>query len=291
MKNLYFILIIFTVFGFGQTKYDQYDELILEANSLKNDNKYEQAIEKYKKALNILIPISGTPFFDVADCALKLKKVRLANTFIRKGISEGGAQLSYLLNYEGFNEIQEADFFKKIVFDYNSLRKQYFSTIENIDVYLEIQELIDRDQFVRKIDKYINGGKDQDIANAIKGFQEAQMNNDSIAIKKYQDLIFPKQNENFAQFQRELMRKVDSLNIDKLMEITKVHGWQERAWIILWHQRGKHNEDNYVWNYFRPLINKEIEEGKISRTFWDSFDGFNKIINNLKMGSNHVGEK
>ncbi|MFY8186641.1 MAG: hypothetical protein ACOVLC_01660 [Flavobacterium sp.] len=197
---------------------------------MKNDNKHEQAIEKYKKALNILTPSSGTPFFDVADCALKLKKLKLANTFIRKGISEGGAQLSYLLNYEGFNEIQETDFFKKIVLDYNSLRKQYFSTIENIDVYLEIQELIDRDQFVRKIDNYINGGKDQDIANAIKDFQEAQMNSDSIAIKKYQDLIFPKQNENFAQFQRELMRKVDSLNIDRLMEIKKdmagkkVHG-------------------------------------------------------------------
>ena len=60
------------------------------------------------------------------------------------------------------------------------------------------------------------------------------------------------------------------------MAITKEYGWQKKAWIILWHQRGNHDEDNYVWNYFRPLINKEIEEGKISRSFWKPFDEFKK---------------
>ena len=87
------------------------------------------------------------------------------------------------------------------------------------------------------------------------------------------------------------MRKVDSLNIDRLMEITKEHGWQERAWLILWHQRGNHDEDNYVWNYFRPLINKEIEEGKISRSFWYAFDQFKEMMNSGKMGTIKIGGK
>jgi hypothetical protein len=48
---------------------------------------------------------------------------------------------------------------------------------------------------------------------------------------------------------------------------------QERE-IILWHQRGNYEQDHYVWNYFRPLINKEIEAGKISRNFWIPFENY-----------------
>jgi hypothetical protein len=44
------------------------------------------------------------------------------------------------------------------------------------------------------------------------------------------------------------MNNVDKLNIERLMEITKLH-MVERAWLILWHQRGNHDEDEYVWNF------------------------------------------
>lgn len=291
MKKLLLILLLIPIVGFSQTKYDQYDGLISQANKLKSDGDFANAINKYKSALDILIPNSSTPFFNVAECALKLDNTELADTWIRKGISQGGAQMEYLRKYKGFAEIQEADFYKRIISDYNSLRQQYFSTIKNIDIYLEIEELTARDQFVRKIDDYISGRTEEDIENAMNGFQEAQKNNDSIAVKKYRDLLFPKPNKEYKKLQNELMRKVDSLNIDRLMEITKEHGWQERAWIILWHQRGNHDEDNYVWNYFRPLINKEIEEGKISRSFWNAFDQFKKMMNSGKMETIQIEEK
>ena len=61
-----------------------------------------------------------------------------------------------------------------------------------------------------------------------------------------------------------------------MIEITKENGWQERAWIILWHHRGNHDEDNEFWNYFRTVSNKEIEEGKISRSIWERFDNYKK---------------
>lgn len=291
MKKTLLILLLIPIVGFSQTKYDQHDELISQANKLKNESKYEQAISKYENALDILIPNSSTPFFNVAECALELDNTELADNWIRKGISQGGAQMEYLRKYKGFSKIQDADFYKKIINDYNSLRQQYFSTIENIDIYLEIEELVARDQFVRKIDDYISGRTEEDMENAMNGYREAQKNNDSIAIKKYRDLLFPKPNKEYQKLQRELMRKVDSLNIDRLMEITKEHGWQERAWLILWHQRGNHDEDNYVWNYFRPLINKEIEEGKISRSFWYAFDQFKEMMNSGKMGTIKIGEK
>ncbi|NER10433.1 hypothetical protein SAMN06265375_10117 [Muriicola jejuensis] len=290
MKRTLLLLLLVPFVGFGQTKYDQYDALISEANKLKREGNYDQAINKYKSALDILIPDNSTPFFDLADCALKLDKNDLADIWIRKGVSQGGAQMKYLRKYKGFSDIQNADFYNKIISDYNSLRQQYFSTIENIDIYLEIEELTARDQFVRKIDDYISGRTEEDIENAMKGLQEARKDNDSVAAKKYRDLLFPKPNKEYQRLQNEIMRKVDSLNVARLMEITKEYGWQERAWIILWHQRGVHDEDNYVWNYFRPLINKEIEEGKISRSFWGPFDQFKKMMKTGEMGIIQVEE-
>lgn len=291
MKKTLLLLLIISSFSYGQTKYDNFDELISEANKLRTDEIYEQAILKYRNALDILTPNSSTPFFNLAECALKLNNNVLADKWIRKGIAEGGAQMEYLRKYKGFSEIQNDEFYQKIIKDYNSLRQQYFSTIDNIDIYLEIEELTARDQFVRKIDDYISGRTDEDISNAMKQLKIAQKENDSVNVKKYMNLIFPKPNKEYKKLQNELMRKVDSLNIERLMEITKEHGWQERAWIILWHQRGNHDEDNYVWNYFRPLINKEIEEGKISRSFWSAFDQFKQMMKGGNMGTITVGEK
>jgi hypothetical protein len=291
MKQRLLLLFIISSFSYGQTKYDNFDKLISEANKLRTDKIYKQAIVKYRNALEILTPNSSTPFFNLAECALKIEDITLANIWIRKGIAEGGSQMEYLRKYKGFSDIQNEEFYQKIIKDYNSLRQQYFSTIENIDIYLEIEELTARDQFVRKIDDYINGRTDEDISNAMQQLKIAQKENDSVKIKKYMNLIFPKPNEEYKKLQNELMRKVDSLNIQRLMEITKEHGWQERAWIILWHQRGNHDEDNYVWNYFRPLINKEIEEGKISRSFWSAFDQFKQMMKSGDMETITVGEK
>lgn len=68
------------------------------------------------------------------------------------------------------------------------------------------------------------------------------------------------------------MQRVDSLNIKRLIEINKEHGWHDKQWILLWHHRGIHREDNYIWNYFRPLINKKIDSGKLRKSYWAAFD-------------------
>ena len=68
------------------------------------------------------------------------------------------------------------------------------------------------------------------------------------------------------------MRRVDSLNIKRLIEINKEYGWFDKQWLLLWHHRGIHREDNYVWNYFRPLINEKIEKGELRKSYWARFD-------------------
>lgn len=68
------------------------------------------------------------------------------------------------------------------------------------------------------------------------------------------------------------MRKVDSLNIKRLIEINKEYGWFDKQWLLLWHHRGIHRDDNYVWNYFRPLIKEKIEKGELRKSYWARFD-------------------
>ena len=78
---------------------------------------------------------------------------------------------------------------------------------------------------------------------------------------------------------REISR-IDSLNINRLIEITKEYGWQKKGWLILWHQRGTYKQDNYIWNFFRPFINGEIAKGNIKRDFWTRFEEEKSIIKN-----------
>ncbi len=291
IKKTFLLFLITSSICIGQTKYDKYEELISEANHYRGIEDFGQAIVKYHEALQILTPNSSTPFFNLAECALHFENTTLANEWIRKGISQGGAQIEYLKKYKGFENIQEKEFFKAIISDYNSLRKQYFFSIEDIDIYLEIEELINRDQFVRKIDDYIGERTEEDIEKTMSDLQEAKNNNDTVAAKKFQKLLFPKPNKKYRELKNELMKKVDSLNVERLIQITKEHGWQGRAWLILWHQRGNYGEDNYVWNYFQPLINKEIEEGKISRSFWSPFEQFKEMMKNGNYGTIQIIEK
>ncbi len=294
MRLIFLLLMFITLFGYGQTNYDKHDSLISEANAMRKNGNCEQAIDKYKNALNILIPNSSTPFFNLAECALKLNDLTLADEWIRKGVSVGGATKSYLKSYKGFIDIQDKEFYKQIISDYNKLRQKYFSSIDDIDLYLEIEELTSRDQFVRKTGMYLDGYSEVDYQNAGDAFFKAQRENDTVKANELKKIVFHKTDEKYKETTSELMKRVDSLNVARLMEITEKHGWQERAWIILWHQRGTYGEDNYVWNYFKPLIDKEIEEGKLSRDFWSSFEMHKEMMEQMKKGdfeSIHVGEE
>jgi len=282
MRYTFLLIVFISSFCYGQTTYDTYDTLISEANSLKKDAKYQEAIEKYQNALNILTPNSSTPFFNLAECALKLNDISLADQWIRKGVSVGGAQKNYLEKYKGFADIQDKEFYQKIVSDYNSLRQDYFSTIKDIDLYLEIEELTSRDQFARKTGRYLDGYSELDYQNASSAMFKAKRENDTAKVKELEKIVFHTTKDKYKETTDALMKRVDSLNVARLMEITEKHGWQERAWIILWHQRGSYGKDNYVWNFFKPIIDNEIATGKLSRNFWSPFEQHIEMMKNNK---------
>jgi tetratricopeptide (TPR) repeat protein len=77
---------------------------------------------------------------------------------------------------------------------------------------------------------------------------------------------------------REQMMKQDSLNIQRLIEITDKYGWQHRSWLLLWHHRGSFKDDNYVWSYFRPLIDSLIQTCEIRPDYWAMYEDFNAML-------------
>lgn len=275
------LLLIFLK-NYAQTKYDIFDKLIFEADSLNKHENYKLALKKYSQALKILTPNSSTPFFDAAFSSIKLNNKKNAKKWIINGIEKGGAKLEYLKNYEGFAGIQTEKYYLEIIKNYNKYRQNYFLKLKNIDIYLEIEELVNKDQFSRKLEQYFTNISEYEYSIANEKLIEANNKNDSLSIEKYKNIVFPNTDNKRLIIYNQIMSNIDELNIKRLIEITKEYGWQERAWVILWHQRVSYAEDNYVWNYFRPLINKEIEEGKLSRSFWEPFDNFKKEIEDLK---------
>lgn len=243
MRILYFIIFLLNFTCFSQiSKYDKYDLHINNANKLKEENKFSDAISEYKKGLRSLDKhLTSTPFFDLAACAINTGNYNLAKKYIRLGITKGGAPLFYLKNYKGFDEkFKKSSQWTKVFNNYNNLRKEYFSTIQNIDIYIEIEKMVEIDGVARS--HYINNQLDK------AGISKCRDSFDSI------------------------MMNVDDKNIKRLIEICKEHGWQSRAWLLLWHHRGTYKENNFVWNFFIPLINKEIEEGNLYRSFWAAFE-------------------
>lgn len=86
------------------------------------------------------------------------------------------------------------------------------------------------------------------------------------------ELIALDQKVRTGDFSRADRSQQDSLNVKRLIDITEEHGWQDKSWLILWHQRGTHNEDVYPWNYFRPLIDSLISECAIRPNYWAKYE-------------------
>jgi hypothetical protein len=98
---------------------------------------------------------------------------------------------------------------------------------------LEIEELLSRDQFVRMTGIYLDSFSEIDFQNAGTEFIKAQNENDIAKANKFKKILFFKTDKKHEETTSKLMRKVDFLNIARLIEITKEHGWQERASLIL----------------------------------------------------------
>lgn len=142
------------------------------------------------------------------------------------------------------------------------------------------------------INSIINTNASKDYFKSFSEFNEFRKNKIFMRIEKKYDslkkLFLSKSNNRFLNNEinklitsdqkvrktrdKVKMRYIDSININKLINITKKYGWQEKGWIILWHHRGSYDKNNYIWKYFKPYINQQISEGRIRKGFWAFFE-------------------
>ncbi|MCX8531298.1 hypothetical protein [Chryseobacterium luquanense] len=83
-----------------------------------------------------------------------------------------------------------------------------------------------------------------------------------------------------------LSKETDSMNIIKLMELTKKYGWESRAWMLLWHHRGYTDDQKFVWDFFKPYLENEIKKDNVNKDFFVDFDEFDSSMNDFTNKTN-----
>jgi len=279
MKTIFLIPILFlsTILN-TQIDYEKQNTLLLSAYRAKATKDYDTALKLYDEALEIKQLNSISEYLFAAICAAEIERNTSCENWIKAAITDENVTSKTILSFSKNEIYQESA--QKVLANHEALSNMFFSKKKNIAAYLEIQKLVIRDKLARKLNDYYSGISQKDQEEAFDGYLAAQKENDTIALIKYKNILWPKISEEHDAYEDAIIRYTDSLNITKLINITKTHGWQEEAHILLWHQRGTYGDTNWVWNYFKPLIDTEIKAGTVAPFFWAMFEDFKSIIEN-----------
>ena len=277
MKKLILLsYLLFATLCSAQIDFVKQADLLLNANRNNEIQQFEKALQFYEEAFSINANnINTANYLKAALCAAELKKKDQCEKWIMQSITKSKASKEFL------EEFSVNNFYQKILASilpkYNTYLTQFYKEIDNPQVYFDIQKLLNRDQFSRRLKDYYLGISEEEQEDAFDGFAKAQASKDTVALKKYKAILFPKLDKVYKDYNSKLGIYTDSLNVVKLIDITKNYGWKKEGWMILWHQRGTYGKKNWVWNYFKPLIDKEIAEGKVSPFFWAAFEDITSI--------------
>lgn len=245
MKIKFFIFMLLLSYFklFAQTSYDKYNWLIYVAMLEKKNSNFEKAKKHFEKAFKYKSPQGATDILNYAVVNLKLNKKSKTIKLIKESIIKYRAPIDYIISFKEFKELENNNSYKNIINNYNSFENKFYKKLDNPSVYYSIQSLLTKDQLVRETVDYVSKGE-YFISNNKK-----------------------------SEYEYAIINKQDSLNINEFIQITKKHGYLSYGWVLLWHHRGdKYIKNNYVWQFFKPFISKEIEKGNIERSFFTQFD-------------------
>lgn len=276
MKKTALLLGLFiALFSNAQVDFEHHSELLLNAHRFLKKKAYEQALNNYENAFKINTANSSSQYLYASVCAAELGDSKTCEKWMTLAITKMKAPKETLVEFSKHKIYKNC--MDKVLKNYKSLLNTYYDNLENSAAYFKIQKLLNRDVFTRKIDNYYMNISEKEQEEAFNKYLESQEKKDTVAEKKYQAILFPKINKTLKDYQLKIMRFADSLNIVELKKITTLYGWQKEAHLLLWHQRGSYGKNNWVWSYFKPLINNEIKQGKIAPSFWAVFEDFKSI--------------
>lgn len=156
MKTISLLSFLFlSSFVFSQdvllNKCDQFLSDKDKAETLYINNQYKEAIVAFDKILekHEKSKFHVDIYFEKAECLFKLRKPVKAIDVLKESIKYG-AEKDYFDNGYLIGDSLCQMAWKKIQPEYISLRKQYYSNLDNPDAYLEVERLVAIDQFGRR---------------------------------------------------------------------------------------------------------------------------------------------
>ncbi len=243
--NIMHYKILFFLFHFSllfsQTSYDKYNWLIIAAQVHKKNGNIKHSQFFFEKAFKYKKPQSSTDLLNYASVCLLNGYNNKAIINIKKSIIEYNAPKEYITSFKEFVILNNNRKFIKFLSNYDFYVNLFYKNLKNPSVYYEVNNLCILDQFTRE-----------------------QANNN--------DKYFLNINER-TLFYQGIIKRQDSVNIKRFIEITNKNGYQPNGWLLLWHQRNEpYIKNNYVWQFFKPLIQNEIEKGNVERSFFAQFE-------------------
>ncbi|MBW1295394.1 hypothetical protein [Aquimarina litoralis] len=277
MKRLtVFICLLITQICSSQIDFVKHADLLLSARRALQTNETKKALFYYEQAFAIHNDNSIAQYLNAAKCAAIEKNESSCKKWIIQAIEQKKAPKKSLSKFSDNKLYQNC--LESILPNYNTYLANFYTSIDNPMIYFQVQELINRDQVTRKLDDYYLGITKEDQEMAFELWLKAKANQDKDAMEKYKAILAPKIDKELEVYNRKVMQHADSLNIARLIDITKEFGWQKEAHLLLWHQRGTYGEKNWVWSFFKPYIDKEIATGKITPFFWALFEDIDSIF-------------
>lgn len=241
--NISIFLITISSFLYSQTSYDKYNWLIYAGMIEKKKENFNRAKFYFEKAFNYKEPQGSTDMLNYAAVVVKLDRKNKAIDCIKKAIVQYHAPKEYILSFDEFIELENNSSYKQIINNYDYYENEYYRNLKNPSVYYSVEELTTKDKLIREIGSYIK-----------------------------KDGYFIDNNRKTA-YEFDIINAQDSLNINEFIKICKKFGYQSRGWVLLWHHRGdEYATNNYIWQFFKPFINDEIEKGNIERSFFAQFE-------------------
>lgn len=276
MKNLIFLIVIFiTTLCSAQIDFVKHHKTSVQAQRALDAKDYSKALQYFETAFAINGAIKPVDYLNAAVCEAQLENEKGCEKWISMSIEKEKLEKESILKYS------ENPLYKKcaeqIIMKYDALIEQFYENRPNKSVYFNVEKLLNRDQFSRKLANYYMGISEEQKENAFEQYLKSQKNGDTAVMKKYKAILFPKVAKDLETFETKIIKYTDSLNIREFMNITEEFGYQKEGWLLLWHQRGSYGEDNWIWNYFKPLIDNEIKKGKITPSFWAMFEDITSI--------------
>jgi hypothetical protein len=276
MKPLFFLLIIVqSSYLWAQDRFERYNIWISKAEQASEQTNDSEALEAYRQAFSCLETARGYDYLQAAACANRLNNGKESWHWISEAVRQTAASKEQVL---GLLALQETDALAvELRKQYDDLLKAYYQSRPNLEAFIKVEKLKERDQFIRKLDSYYLGISEEMKKQALEEYMAASKRGDTLAIAKAKAILFPTIKESFREDNIRMQQHIDSLNMVELMEITLQWGWQENAWLLLWHQRGDWGNSTPVWDFFKAVLDEEIRAGKLANSFWAAFEDYRQL--------------